>query len=332
MTSRDLFNELSNIDESLIEEAGNVKMKEVQPMKKNYLKYMWPVAAAAACVLIVAGSIISINFLHNRFAIGVDDSSKIAAKSADEYIYVDKSLPENEMHVVYAKDMIYFEGNTYYLIDGVLEKDIWIGESGQNPEYSASDYAGYPVYLVKGRKGTYKLVLQKGDEEYVFRLYEWGDEPNMQEYARVYGVTEASDIVSVKLEWDYVVNKGYTGNAVISDSESLKSFYDIFFNLALDSDGYKKIVDKMSAEDIKAWREAGGDKVYEDENGGQYMVGYSGTTAFGNDMKITIRTADNEEVSFSYYPKIGYVNRFMATDELVDWLDTHKKAQTVAYR
>lgn len=325
MTSRDLFNELSNIDEELVKEAGSVVKKEVMPMKKSYGKLVGIIAmAAAACIVLVAGSIVSIGFINRRFK----ESGKIAAETNDSYIYG----TEQATHVIYTRDMIYFEGNTYYLCDGQLNKGVFVGEAGQNPKYDTSDYVGCPVYLVEGRKGTYKLVLEKNGETYLFRLYEWGDEPSMTEYARIYGVCEASDIVSVKLEWDYNVDAGYAGRAVVTDSESLKEFYDIFFNLALDSEGFTDIVDKMAAQDLKEWKEAGGGQVYEDENGGKYTAGYSGTTAFDNNVNITITTKDNEEMVFDYFPKIAYVNRFTATDELVDWIDTHKNAQTVAKR
>ena len=47
---------------------------------------------------------------------------------------------------------------------------------------------------------------------------------------------------------------------------------------------------------------------------------------------INITTADNETMVFDYFPKLGYVNRFKATDELIDWIDMQKSTQTVAYR
>ena len=326
MTSRDLFNELSNIDEELVEEAGRVVKKEVKPMKKNYGKIFG--IAAAACVFIVAGSIVSIGLANHRFK----ESGKIAAESGDDYIYRHDMSTEQATWFLYTKDMIYFEGNTYYLMDGHLGKGVPVGEAGQNPEYDTSDYAGYPVYLVEGCKGTYKLVLEKNGEEYLFRLHEWGAEPTMSEYARVYGVMSASDIVSVKLQWGYDINKGYTGRSIITDSESLKTFYDIFFKLELDSKGYDAIVDKMAADDLKAWKEAGGQVVGNEYETKNYTPAYSGTKAFDNNVNILITTADNETIVFDYFPKIGYVNRFKATDELIDWIDMQKSAKTVACR
>lgn len=324
MTSRDLFNELSNIDEKLVEEAGSIERKEAKPVRKNYLKVIGPLVAAAACFVLVAGGVGVKNLITAKPDCGENSPGETERDTDNKYVYIDETVAAT--YVIYVKDFVYFEGNTYRqcLTDEEFEKGELIGEVGQNPEYDTSDYVGCPVYSIKGRKGTAKILVEKDGETRVFWLHEWGYEPDIDDYMRLDGITEASDIVSVELHWNFTRGEGYTGNALIEDSESIDAFYNILTGLVLDSEGYTKIVEEFAARDYAAWVESGGNQVYEDENGGRYTLAYEGTTAFDNFTHISIKTTDNEELSFSYYPKIGYVYQFKAPDELVSWLETHK--------
>lgn len=318
MTSKDLFSKLSNIDEGLIEEAGDVKVKERHAMKKNYLRHIWPFAAVAAGFILIVGGAVSIKFLGEKFGI---------LTPAIEY--AELTVPSNievaiDVDVVHVKDFVYFDGNTYLATDEEVVKGELLGEVGQNPEYDTSDYAGCQAYLIEGCKGTLSIAVEKDGKVVRCNLFEWGKEPDMATYMKVYGITGTEDIKSVLLEWDYnVKNNNYAGMVLVDETEDIAAFYNVLSKLLLDKEGYDTILDSMSKADYEAWKKAGGDKVYEDESGGQYTAGYSGTTAFNDSTKISIETADGTLV-FDYFPKMGYMNRFKVTDELVSWLTEHK--------
>ncbi len=322
MTSRDLFNELSNIDDSLIEEAGNVERKEVQPMKKNYLKYMWPFAAIAAGFILIAGGAVSIRFLGDKFGIG-PLYNYTADVAIDIAVEVERDT-EGAIEIIYVKDFVYFDGNTYLATDEEVIKGELLGEVGQNPEYDTSDYVGCQAYLIEGCKGTLNIAVEKDGKVVRCILHEWGSQPDMAAYMKVYGITGAEDIKSVSLEWDYnSQDNKYMGSAFVDKPEDIAEFYNILSMLLLDEEGYDAILNSISKTDYDAWVESGGNKVYEDESGGQYTAGYSGTTAFKDNTRISIETADGS-LEFDYYPKMGYMNRFKATDDLVNWLTEHK--------
>lgn len=330
MKSEDLFREIGNIDESFIEECSDVEAKkEVHAMKKNFWKY----AAVAAGFIVVTGGFVAVagaglNLVRYGSFFGkteVETLIDVAMPTTSQDLLLETELST----YVLSKDLVYFDGNTYInQTNEEAEKGELLGVAEQSTEYGYSDYEGCPVYLVDGCKSKMKIVVEKDGKFLLYKLWSWGYEHDMAGYKDMYGITEAEDIVSVVLKWNYDKETYKYLNIVTlttdSDKAAIGEFYNALNALVLDETGYTAIVDKISAEDLAAWRAGGGDQVYEDETG-KYTLPYTGTTAFNNNISIHIETKDGETMQFDYYPKIEYMNRFKATEELKAWLDSYCK-------
>ncbi|MBQ9765420.1 MAG: hypothetical protein IJW18_04420 [Lachnospiraceae bacterium] len=327
MKTKDLFKELSNIDDKLIEEASLNEAEEgdvsVDKEGKRYVNgrlrnKIISYGAMAAGLLIVIG--VGLGVAVNGNNRGEKNQRETMATEAC-------TEPALETMVVNTKDMMLFEDNIYYTDGEEAVKGTLIGEAGQPPAYGTSDYVGCPVYLVEGHKGTLRVAVEKDGKVVLFRLREWGKEPNMELCKRVYGILSADDIESVRVEWNYDPNAGgYQGDVTLksgSDDEKIAWLYDILSELILDAEGHREIVDKISKADYDRWVEEG-NKAYTNETG-SYVPAYGGTSAYSNNVHIIIRSNDGSEFDMDYYPKIAYISYFTATDELVDWIDSVTK-------
>lgn len=305
MTGKDLLKGIGSIDSDLIDEA----MKEAGTAGNGKRRRVLSVSGIlAASVLIFAG--ISIMWKVNG------DTVRRETDPAGDT----KISSENETAIFHTTGMVLFNGNVYYFSGETGVKGELIG-TGQDTGYGTSDYAGCPVYLLEGHKGTLRIVIEKDDRYCVFYLWECGHEPDMADYFGIYGINEASDIVSVKLSWNPNDKGLYDNETTVTDRERLARFYDILKSLVINRDGYQSRLDRISREDYERWT-AGvhGTEQHIASDGEVYVTGgYRGTTAFENSIRIVICTGDGEEWEMSYYPKLGYMNYFAATEELTDW-------------
>lgn len=306
MTGKDLLKEIGSIDADLIDEA----MKEADTAGNGKRRRVLSVSGIlAASVLIFAG--IGIMWKVNNDAVRRETDpagdTKISA--------------ENETAIFHTTDMVLFNGNVYYFSGETGVKGELIG-TGQDTGYGTSDYAGCPVYLLEGHKGTLRIVIEKDGRDCVFYLWEYGHEQDMADYFGLYGIEEVSDIVSVKLSRNLNDKGLYDNETTVTDRERLAQLYDILKSLKLDRDEYQSRLDRISREDYERWAAEGhGTEQHISSDGEVYVtVGYRGTTAFENSIRIVICTGDGEEWEMSYFPKLGYMNYFAATGELTDWL------------
>ncbi len=347
MTSKDLFREMNNIDDNLIEEAGDFvgatkkadSGEQKSQGKKFYTKsniFRIAGVAAVACLMVCVGWGIS----------RIDFSA--GNRETDKHIYVaDETVPggielstENETGLIWYRtdELVYFGGHMYRtysrgssvtdqtIEETLLKKGELLGKVEDSKAYGESIYKGCPIYSVEGRKGTRQILVEHEGALLLFHLHEWLYTPDMLEELKVCGILAAEDIQAVTLKYNRA-NGGtgdYQSQKDITNAAVKEALYDILIGLVLDKEGYNATLDPIVQADLKAWRESLGEGPVEAqtavEGGATYTPAYRGTTAFDNSVEIVLLSGDNEELKFTYYPKMEYMGFYKATQELIDWI------------
>ncbi|MBE5948618.1 MAG: hypothetical protein E7261_06250 [Lachnospiraceae bacterium] len=344
MTSKDLFKEMNNIDDNLIEEAGDFmgatkkadsgeqKSQEKKFFTKNNIFRIAGVAAAACLMVCVGWGISKIDF-----SAGNRETGKAIYVAQDTVPDGIELSTENETGLIWYRtdELVYFGGHMYrtYLNgssvtdqtieETILKKGKLLGKVEDSKQYGESIYKGCPIYSIEGRKGTRQILVENEGELLLFQLHEWLYTPDMLEELKVCGILAAEDIQAVTVKYDRA-NGGigdYQSEKDITDVAEKEALYNILIGLVLDKEGYNATLDPIVKADQKAWIESGGDEPQTNAEGATYVPAYRGTTAFDNSVEIVLISGDNEELRFTYYPKLGYLQGYhKATQELIDWI------------
>lgn len=348
MTSKDLFKEMNNIDDNFIDEASDctdvAKDSTVNQKftgKKRFFtkKNIFRAAGALAvlCFVVCVGRASE----GMKRGSGENETHIVAGNEHSEEDAIYSSLPETEIGIYeYRTDeLVYFGGHMYKtctksnIITGetieeiFLNKGTWLGKVENSKEYGESIYKDCPIYSVEGKKGTRQIIVEHEGELLLFSLSEFLYTPDMEEELRICGIFSAEDIQSVSLEWtgNYGDGELYESKKVIADKKATEELYNILVALSLDKDGYNAVLKSVADADLKEWKESGGDEVQTGAEGETFVSAYRGTTAFDNSVSIKLLSYDNEELTFSYYPKLEYMGFFKATRELVDWIAENQR-------
>lgn len=352
MTSKDLFKEMNNIDDNLIEEAGDfmgaTKKADSGEQKSQEKKFftksnIFRIAgvAVAACLMVCVGWYAK---MYNMKT-GVIDNRLPSEGETGKAIYVAQdTVPdgieiatENEIGLIWYRtdELVYFGGHMYrtYLNgssvtdqtieETILKKGELLGKVEDSKQYGESIYKGCPIYSIEGKKGTRQILVEHEGELLLFQLHEWLYTPDMLEELKVCGILAAEDIQAVTVKYNRA-NGGigdYQSEKDIADVAEKEALYNILIGLVLDKEGYNATLDPIVKADQKAWIESGGDEPQTNAEGATYVPAYRGTTAFDNSVEIVLISGDNEELKFTYYPKLGYLQGYhKATQELIDWI------------
>lgn len=340
MTSKDLFNEMNLIDDDLIEEAGDyMNMRDKSNVKKfftksNTLKFAG--IAAAVCLIVCAGwGISNVDFSGGQ----IETGKHIYVANETVSNGIEMAIQNETGMLLSTNEMVCFGGCMYRtysteaavtdqtIEETILNKGELLGKVEDSSKYGESIYKGCSIYRIDGRKGTKQILVEHNNELLLFHLYEWLCEPNMTELFNVYGIELAEDIQNVTVKYGPRDEYGWHINSnIIDEPEKINEIYNILFSLTLDKNGYDKILDEISKADLKAWKDAGGAEVQTAEDGVVVSAPpYRGTTAFDGSVDIVILSGDNEEITYSYYPKMGYLKQYKATEELIAWITTNTK-------
>lgn len=335
MTSKDLFKEMNNIDDNFIDEASDFVNTEEDARQKFAGKKKLSIkrsifravgAFAALCVVVCTGWGIS------RINPGGEENE------TKKLIYVEEYPTEigriEEVCWVRKDEFVYFGGHMYdtyskssitigeTIEETSFKKGTLLGKVEDSEEYGESIYKGCPIYSVEGRKGTRQIIVEHEGELLLFSLRELLYTPDMGEELRICGVFAAEDIQSVTLKWNRADGGtgDYQSKKVITDKAVIDELYNTLITVSLDKDGYNEALKPIVDADLKEWKESGGGEVQTAEDGSAFTTAYRGTTAFDNSVSIELLSYDNEELEFTYYPKLNYMSFFKATQELVDWI------------
>ena len=345
MTSKDLFREMNNVDDNLIEEASdfvseaketaNIGEQKSQDNKFFNSKNIFRIAgvAVAACLMVCVGWGIS----KIDFSAGNRETGKAIYVVQDTVPDGIELSTENEIGLIWYRtdELVYFGGHMYrtYLNgssvtdqtieETILKKGELLGKVEDSKQYGESIYKGCPIYSIEGRKGTRQILVEYEGELLLFQLHEWLYTPDMLEELRVCGILAAEDIQAVTVKYNRA-NGGtgdYQSEKDITDVAVKEALYNILIGLVLDKEGYNATLNPIVKADQKAWIESGGDEPQTNVEGATYVPVYRGTTAFDNSVEIGLISGDNEELKFTYYPKLGYLQGYhKATQELIDWI------------
>ena len=346
MTSKDLFREIGNVDDSLIEEAfeceGEAKENtavQKPSAKKNFFakSNIFKIAgvAAAACFVVCVGWGIS----RINFDDGGDETGKQSYVKDGTVATGIEIATEDALFWYRTDELVYFGGHMYrtYSNNGgvigetieetLLKKGELFGKVEDSKQYGESIYKGCPIYSIEGRKGTRQILVEHEGELLLFGLHEWLYTPDMLEELKVCGILAAEDIQSVTIKWNRADGGvgNYQSDRVITDKAVTEALYNILTGLVLDKAGYEAVLQPIVDTDLKAWKESGGGEVQTAEDGSKFTAGYRGTTAFDNSVEIELFSGDNEELRFTYYPKLGYLGFYKGTAELTDWITENTK-------
>lgn len=352
MTSKDLFKEMNNIDDNLIEEAGDfmgvTKKADSGEQKSQEKKFftksnIFRIAgiAAAACLMVCVGWYAK---MYNMKTGDIDNRLPGEGETGKAIYVAQDTVPdgiefstENEIGLIWYRtdELVYFGGHMYrtYLngssvTDQTIEETLYkkgelLGKVEDSKQYGESIYKGCPIYSIEGKKGTRQILVEHEGELLLFQLHEWLYTPDMLEELKVCGILAAEDIQAVTVKYNRA-NGGigdYQSEKDITDVAEKEAFYNILIGLVIDKEGYNATLNPIVKADQKAWIESGGDEPQTNAEGATYVPAYRGTTAFDNSVEIVLLSGDNEELKFTYYPKLGYLQGYhKATQELIDWI------------
>ena len=308
MTSKDLFREMNNIDDNLIEEASDfvseAKEAGVGGQKSQGKKFftksnIFRIAgvAAAACLMVCVGWGIS----KIDFSAGNMETGKAIYVAQDTVPDGIELSTENEIGLIWYRtdELVYFGGHMYrtYLNgssvtdqtieETVLKKGELLGKVEDSKQYGESIYKGCPIYSIEGRKGTRQILVEHEGELLLFHLHEWLYTPDMLEELRVCGILAAEDMQAVTVKYNRA-NGGtgdYQSEKDITDVAAKEALYNILIGLVLDKEGYNATLNPIVKADQKAWIESGGDEPQTNAEGATYVPAYRGTTAFDNSVR-----------------------------------------------
>lgn len=311
MKRKKISETIENINPKYIDEATryNGKVKILQ--KKSW--YKW--ALAAACFAFVLA--ISIPFARDLY-VSQDDKtivdSVMLIEYEDAYLEViedptraekfglEKEITEDIIgkHIVYLqKEVPEAERSDYIVAD--VKTDIEL------LEYSPAPYKAVRIFR-DGDKYYYALFCNY--------LIEANESLPIQDAFEVYGIDEASDMVSitpVKSDNTWKPNK-----KVITDSAVISEFFNEISKLpAFCFDDYHDLV---FADELKKLEEPGGD------------IGSEAYTRVADDRKdIVIETKEGLRFGINYYPSYGWINvsttmsYYQISPELWEWFSNYVK-------
>lgn len=311
MKRKKISETIENINPKYIDEATryNGKVKILQ--KKSW--YKW--ALAAACFAFVLA--VSIPFAIDLF-VSQDDKtivdSVMLIEYEDAYLEViedptraekfglEKEITEDIIgkHIVYLqKEVPEAERSDYIVADVKTDIELF--------EYSPAPYKAVKIFR-DGDKYYYALFCNY--------LIETNESLPIQDAFEVYGIDEASDIVSitpVKSDNTWKPNK-----KVITDSAVISEFFSEISKLpAFCFDDFHDLV---FADELKKLEGTGGD------------IGSEAYTRFADDRKdIVIETKEGLRFGINYYPSYGWINvsttmsYYQISPELWEWFSNYVK-------
>lgn len=348
MTSKDLFREMNNIDDSLIEEAGDFvsEVKEAANVgeQKSHGKRFFTKSnifriagiASAACLMVCVGWYVKMNNKIDDRLPGEGETGKHIYVAYETVPGGNELSTENETDIWYYRtdELVCFGGHMYseYLhgssvTDQTIEETLFkkgelLGKVEDSKQYGESIYKGCLIYGIEGKKGTRQILVEHEGKLLLFQLHEWLYTPDMLEELKVCGILAAEDIQVVTVKYNRADGGigNYQSEKDIVDAAVKEALYNIIIGLVLDREGYDATLEPIAQADFKAWKESGGDEPQTDAEGATYVAAYRGTTAFDNSVEIVLISGDNEELGFIYYPKMEYMGFYKATQELKDWI------------
>ncbi len=311
MKRKQISETIENINPKYIDEAtrysGKVKIS------KGKVWYKW--ALAAACFAFVLA--VSIPFARDLY-VSQDDKtivdSVMLIEYEDAYLEViedsaraekfglEKEITEDIIgkHIVYLqKEVPEAERSNYIVTDGKTDIELL--------EYSPAPYKAVRIFR-DGDKYYYALFCNY--------LIETNESLPIQDAFEVYGIDEASDIVSitpVKSDNTWKPNK-----KVITDSAVISEFFNEISKLpAFCFDDYHDLV---FADELKKLEEPGGD------------IGSEAYTRVADDRKdIVIETKEGLRFGINYYPSYGWINvsttmsYYQISPKLWEWFSNYVK-------
>lgn len=315
MKSKDLFKGLNDIDDNLIEEAADFDLKNKKKIRFFTGINIFKTAGIAAAVFVV---VFAAGWGINRlsFERNIVDTTPFNTSHA---------IGENEMFMWHVLELVCFEGNWYMHFKDSENKNYVKGELlgyvEDSEKYGVSIYKGCPIYRPEGCKGSMKIIVESENKPLLFRLCEFEEDiTDIAAEFKLYGIESAEDIKSIKLRYDGS-DGTYRKDNYIEDRKQINRLYELLSELVFDKEGYDEILDRIAKADWDAWIAAGNSlESQTNPDGSIYVPGYQGTSAFDNNVMITLFTGDSEELVLVYCPKMGYVDNYKATKELIEWI------------
>ncbi len=292
---------MQNINQKYVDEAGNYKNDKKAAPRKAWHKWV-AVAACFAVVLAVGIPVVRKLFVSQNYKCDTADSVMLIEYD-DAYLEIiedpnmaerfglEKNITENLIgnHIAYLqKDVPEVERSNYIVVDNETNAELL--------EYAPAPYKAIRIFR-DGDKYYYAFFCNY--------LVETDEALPIMEAFEVYGIDEASDIISITPTKSD--NEWKPDGASITDSAIISAFFNEISKLtAFCFDDYHDLVYVDSEADSEVYARVADDR-----------------------KDILIETKDGLRFVIYYYPSYGWINitktmsYYQMSPEIIEWLENN---------